>query len=142
MVDVVVPVYNEQADLRPSVERLHAFLDAELPYGFRVTIADNASTDATWAEAQALADELEHVRAVHLDAKGRGRALKAVWSASDAPVLAYMDVDLSTDLRALLPLIAPIVSGPLRPGDRHPAARGRAGSSAGRSASSSPAATT
>ena len=48
---------------------------------------------------------------MHLDAKGRGRALKAVWSASDAPVLAYMDVDLSTDLRALLPLIAPLISG-------------------------------
>lgn len=111
LVDVVVPVHNEEADLRPSVERLHAFLDAELPYGFRVTIADNASTDATWTEAQALARELEHVRAVHLDAKGRGRALKAVWSASDATVLAYMDVDLSTDLRALLPLVAPLISG-------------------------------
>ena len=111
MVDVVVPVYDEEADLRPSVERLHAFLSAELPYGFRVTIADNASTDTTWVQAQALAAELDHVRAVHLDAKGRGRALKAVWSASDAPVLAYMDVDLSTDLRALLPLVAPLISG-------------------------------
>ncbi|SER05320.1 glycosyltransferase [Microlunatus flavus] len=111
VVDVVVPVFNEETDLRPSVSRLHAFLAAELPYGFRITIADNASTDATWAEAQALAAELEHVRAVHLDAKGRGRALKAVWSASDAAVLAYMDVDLSTDLRALLPLVAPLISG-------------------------------
>jgi glycosyltransferase involved in cell wall biosynthesis len=111
VVDVVVPVFNEEADLRPSVTRLHAFLAAELPYGFRVTIADNASTDGTWAEAQALEAELEHVRAVHLDAKGRGRALKAVWSASDASVLAYMDVDLSTDLRALLPLVAPLISG-------------------------------
>ena len=111
VVDVVVPVYDEEVDLRPSVERLHTFLAAELPYGFRITIADNASTDGTWAEAQALAAELDHVRAVHLDAKGRGRALKTVWSASDAPVLAYMDVDLSTDLRALLPLVAPLISG-------------------------------
>src|ERR1700712_817623 len=111
VVDVVVPVYNEQADLRPSVERLHAFLAAELPYGFRVTIADNASADATWAEAQALAAELDHVHAVHLDAKGRGRALKAVWLAAEAPVLAYMDAALSADVRALLPLIAPLISG-------------------------------
>ena len=111
VVDVVVPVHNEQVDLRPSVERLHAFLAAKLPYGFRITIADNASSDATWPEAQALVAELEHVHAVHLDEKGRGRALKAVWSASDAPVLAYMDVDLSTDLRALLPLVAPLISG-------------------------------
>src|SRR5690606_24325909 len=34
-----------------------------------------------------------------------------VWAASDAPVLAYMDVDLSTDLNALLPLVAPLISG-------------------------------
>ena len=111
VVDVVVPVHNEETDLRPSVTRLHDVLAAELPYGFRITVADNASTDATWAEAQALAEELDHVVAVHLDEKGRGRALKAVWSASEAPVLAYMDVDLSTDLRALLPLVAPLISG-------------------------------
>ena len=111
VVDVVVPVFNEEVALRPSVERLNAFLTEHFPYAFRITIADNASTDATLAEATALAGELERVRVVHLDAKGRGRALKAVWSASSAPVLAYMDVDLSTDLRALLPLVAPLISG-------------------------------
>src|SRR4029450_3626401 len=44
-------------------------------------------------------------------AKGRGRALRAVWTASDAAVVAYMDVDLSTDLQALPPLVGPLVSG-------------------------------
>ena len=48
---------------------------------------------------------------VHLAEKGRGRALKRVWSASESDVLVYMDVDLSTDLAALLPLVAPLVSG-------------------------------
>ncbi len=109
-VDVVLPVFNEEADLERSVERLHAYL-ARFPFTCRVTIADNASTDATWAIAQSLQRRLAAVRAVHLDAKGRGRALTAVWSASDADVLVYMDVDLSTDLAALLPLVAPLVSG-------------------------------
>jgi len=76
-----------------------------------VTIADNASVDRTWSIAQWLAEVLPGVRAVHLDEKGRGRALRAVWQASDAGVLAYMDVDLSTDLAALLPLVAPLLSG-------------------------------
>lgn len=110
-VDVVVPVYNEQADLERSVLRLHAHLRSALPYTFRITIADNASTDATWQIATRLAQQVPEVRAVHLDAKGRGRALRQVWSASDAAVLAYMDVDLSTDLAALLPLLAPLLSG-------------------------------
>jgi putative flippase GtrA/glycosyltransferase involved in cell wall biosynthesis len=111
VVDVVVPVYNEEADLGPSVRRLHAYLELNLPVPFRITIADNASTDRTWAIAEELADTLPHVAAYHLDEKGRGRALKAVWSASDADVLAYMDVDLSTDLAAVLPLVAPLLSG-------------------------------
>jgi putative flippase GtrA len=111
VVDVVVPVYNEEADLVPSVERLHAYLTDSLPVTFRITIADNASTDGTWGLALDLAERLPGVRAVHLEQKGRGRALGEVWSASDADVLAYMDVDLSTDLAAVLPLVAPLLSG-------------------------------
>ncbi|GAA4022366.1 bifunctional glycosyltransferase family 2/GtrA family protein [Allokutzneria multivorans] len=110
-VDVVVPVHNEEQDLGPSVRRLHAFLGEAFPFGWRITIADNASTDGTWALAAQLVEELPGVSAVRLEAKGRGRALNAVWTSSDAEVLAYMDVDLSTDLAALLPLIAPLVSG-------------------------------
>jgi putative flippase GtrA len=104
-------VYNEEADLAQCVHRLHAYLRDTVPYRYRITVADNASTDGTLAIAQRLADEIPAVEVVHLDEKGRGRALNAVWSASDAQVLAYMDVDLSTDLAALLPLVAPLISG-------------------------------
>ena len=110
-VDVVVPVFNEQDDLEWSVRRLRTYLDAWFPFEAVVTIADNASTDATWPIAKSLAHQLPGVRALHLDAKGRGRALKAAWLASEAEVVAYMDVDLATDLRALLPLVAPLLSG-------------------------------
>ncbi len=108
---MVVPVFNEEGDLARSVTRLHDYLSRTLPFTFRITIADNASSDGTWAIAQSLAETLPGVHAVHLDAKGRGRALHAVWTASDATVLAYMDVDLSTDLAAVLPLVAPLLSG-------------------------------
>ena len=111
VLDVVVPVFDEEVDLGPCVRRLHRHLAEHFPYPFRITVADNASTDATPAVAAALAAELDGVVVVRLEQKGRGRALAAVWSASDAPVLAYMDVDLSTDLNALLPLVAPLISG-------------------------------
>ncbi|HEX6678731.1 MAG TPA: dolichyl-phosphate beta-glucosyltransferase [Actinomycetes bacterium] len=110
-VEVVVPVHDEEMDLGPSVCRLHEYLSGSFPFSFRITIADNASSDGTWPLAQLLARELDHVRAVRLEEKGRGRALRAVWGSSDAAVLAYMDVDLSTGLEALLPLVAPLVSG-------------------------------
>src|SRR5882724_9809010 len=108
---VVVPVYNEQAALADSVHRLHRHLLENFPFPARITIADNASVDNTPRIAAELAAELTDVRVVRLEQKGRGRALHAVWSTSDSPVLAYMDVDLSTDLAALLPLVAPLISG-------------------------------
>lgn len=111
VVELVIPVYNEEADLERSVRRLRSYVDENLPYATTITIADNASTDRTWAIAQRLCRELAGVRAIHLDQKGRGRALRTAWLMSRADVVGYMDVDLSTDLGALLPLIAPLVSG-------------------------------
>jgi putative flippase GtrA len=111
VIDVVIPVFNEDRDLESCVRRLHAYLGANVPYPFRITVADNASTDATHLIALRLSREIREVRTVHLDEKGRGRALRAAWLASDAAVLAYMDVDMSTDLSALLPLVAPLISG-------------------------------
>jgi glycosyltransferase involved in cell wall biosynthesis len=110
-VEIVVPVYNEEQALPGSIRRLHSFLSAGLPFSWQILIADNASTDATLDVARRLAAELPGVEVLHLHAKGRGRALRAAWSASPAAVVCYMDVDLSTDLRALLPLVAPLISG-------------------------------
>ena len=110
-VEIVVPVYNEEEALARSIHRLHRFLDTEVPFSWRITIADNASTDLTPDIADTLASELDHIRVLRLEQKGRGRALRVAWSTSRARVVAYMDVDLSTDLHALLPLLAPLLSG-------------------------------
>jgi putative flippase GtrA len=111
VIEIVVPVHNEERALARSIRRLHDHLGAGFPFAWRITIADNASTDATPRIAAALAHELDHVGLLRLERKGRGRALRAAWERSDADVVAYMDVDLSTDLRALLPLVAPLLSG-------------------------------
>jgi putative flippase GtrA len=110
-IDIVVPVYNEAAGLDASVRRLHRFLCNGFPVSWRITIVDNASSDSTWPLACRLSRDLTGVRALRLADKGRGRALHAAWGANDATVLAYMDVDLSTDLAGLLPLVAPLLSG-------------------------------
>lgn len=109
--DVVVPCFNEADTLEAHVGRLHAYLSGHVRETWRITIADNASTDRTPVLADELAARLPGVVAVHLPLKGRGRALKAVWSTSPAHVLAYVDEDLSTDLAALAPLVAPLFSG-------------------------------
>ncbi len=75
-------------------------------------IADNASTDASWQIAKSLCDWCPNqVRALHLARKGRGYALKQAWLSSKAAVVAYMDVDLSTDIGSTGSLILPLLQG-------------------------------
>ena len=110
-VEIVVPVHNEQAALDPAIRRLHRFLSAEFPFSWRVVIADNASDRCHAGDR----------RPARLRAPGRGCGAPAARAAgarcgrpgraSRAEVSCYMDVDLSTDLRGLLPLVAPLLSG-------------------------------
>jgi glycosyltransferase involved in cell wall biosynthesis len=107
-VDAVIPVYNEAHVIEQSVATLSAFLEENLPYDWRIVIADNASTDDTFAVAQEIGHHNRRVNVLHLDLKGRGRALKAAWLGSEADVLSYMDVDLSTDIQAYPALVRAI----------------------------------
>jgi glycosyltransferase involved in cell wall biosynthesis len=107
-VDAVIPVYNEAHVIERSVATLSDFLRQHLPYDWRIVIADNASTDRTLEVAEGIGHANRRVTVLHLDQKGRGRALKAAWLGSDADVLSYMDVDLSTDIRAYPALVRAI----------------------------------
>ena len=110
-VDIVIPVLNEERALPGCVRTLTAFLTESFPLPWRVTIMDNGSTDGTWPIAEALAAEFEQVHAGRLATAGRGAALKAAWRDSPADIVTYMDVDLSTGLGALFPMVASLASG-------------------------------
>jgi len=111
LVNVTIPVFNEETRLRRSIPKLHTFLTCNCRFKFEIVIADNASTDGTLAIAQRFSETYSAVRVVHLDQKGRGRAIKNVWSDSNADVLSYMDVDLSTELCVFPPLIEGLLGG-------------------------------
>ncbi len=104
-VEVVIPVYNEEKDLPRSIASLHGFLERHLPYKWRILVADNGSTDSTLTTAQRLSQEYPRVACLHLEQKGRGRALLKAWLQSDADIVSYMDVDLATDLEAFPKLV-------------------------------------
>jgi putative flippase GtrA len=110
-VEITVPVYNEEHALRGCIEQLHRYLADSFPFDWAIVIVDNASTDRTLEVARGLTEEFDRVKVLHLDEKGRGKALRASWQMSEADVVCYLDVDLSTGLEALLPLVAPLVSG-------------------------------
>ena len=110
-VDVVVPVLNEEQTLPRSIPRLVSSLATNYQGTWTVVIADNGSTDETLAVAEQLSREEPRVRWIHLDQRGRGRALRKAWLESNAEVVSYMDVDLSTDLAAFPKLIEAIAEG-------------------------------
>lgn len=110
-VDITIPVLNEELAITSSLSTLASYLDNECPYDWGITVADNGSTDRTFQLATAFAAENHRTRVIRLDQRGRGRALKQAWSTSEADVVAYMDVDLSTGLESLRPLVDPILEG-------------------------------
>jgi glycosyltransferase involved in cell wall biosynthesis len=110
-VEVVVPVLNEERVLAHSIHTLHAFLAEHLPYDWTVIIAENGSHDNTLDEAHRLASELPQVRVLTTTLPGRGRALRAAWTGTAADVVCYTDVDLSTSLEHLRPLVEAILHG-------------------------------
>jgi ubiquinone/menaquinone biosynthesis C-methylase UbiE/glycosyltransferase involved in cell wall biosynthesis len=110
-VDIAMPVLNEERSLEGSLSRLVSYLSSECPYDWSITIVDNGSTDETWSLATSFASSNPRTRAIRLDRRGRGGALKAAWSTSTADIVAYMDVDLSTGLESLPALLDPLASG-------------------------------
>jgi glycosyltransferase involved in cell wall biosynthesis len=110
-INIVIPVFNEQAILSETVGRLCDFLGKNVFDDWQITIADNASTDNTLKIAQQLEKQHKNIKCIHLDQKGRGRALKKAWNESDADIMCYMDADLSTDLAAFPKMIDAIKNG-------------------------------
>ncbi len=111
-VNIVLPVYNEEVELAASVTTLSRFLRKQLEdFSWHITIADNASTDKTLAIARSLSHKYSFVSVDHLSRKGRGRAVKHVWRKGEYDYLAYMDIDLSTDLRHLPQLLRSLERG-------------------------------
>lgn len=110
-VDIVIPVLNEEQALSGCVAVLHDFLTERAPFEWTITIVDNASTDGTRLVAKRLARQLPRVNVVCLEQRGKGHAVRTAWSSSRADVVAYMDVDLSTGLDALIPLVVSLAAG-------------------------------
>ena len=111
-VEIVIPIYNEEKELEPNIKKLHSFLRRSFTdYNWRITIADNASTDRSLEIAKKLSQKNPRIGFIHLTLKGRGRAVKKVWLKSSADILAYMDVDLSSDLENLIPMVKALTYG-------------------------------
>ena len=108
MVSVVLPAYNEADKLELAVAKIsHALI--EWGYSFEIIIAEDGSMDGTAEQAEELAQELSFVKHVHREKRqGRGTALSNAFKQCRGEVFVYMDLDLSTELKYLKPLVEAI----------------------------------
>lgn len=111
-IEITIPVYNEEKELEKNILRLHEYCAEHMNlYDWHITIADNASNDQTEEIAKKLEKEHKNISLLHLNRKGRGRAVKEAWRKSKAEYCSYMDLDLSTDLIHLPELIHSLEKG-------------------------------
>ncbi len=111
-IEVVIPIYNEEEELEENVLKLYSFLKKQFTdYDWHICIADNASTDKSLSIAKKISKKYSRIGYIHLNQKGRGRAVKEAWKKSQADILVYMDADLSTDLKNLPPMINALTKG-------------------------------
>lgn len=104
-ISVVLPAHNEANRIEKAVGELKKAL-REISSSFEIIIAEDGSTDGTDEKAKRIA--LADPSVVHLHSKerlGRGRALKKAFRIAKGEILAYVDVDLSTDMKHLKHLI-------------------------------------
>jgi len=119
-VDIILPVYNEERRLERGVNKLYQFLKRDFPIPWRIIIANNGSTDNTLNIVQSLCLQFPEIEFIHLEEKGRGRALRQAMLSSDADFVGYMDIDISTDLNAFPQLIQALIEGAdIAIGSRH-----------------------
>lgn len=104
-INILLPVYNERLRLESGIIKTISFMESIMGDEYILTIIDNASNDGTGSIAQKLVEWYPQVNYIRLESKGVGIAFRAGIRQNTAPIVGYMDIDLSTDIRHLQEVI-------------------------------------
>lgn len=107
-ISIVLPVFNEEKVIEQNVDEIRNFLIQNLEHDFEIIIVDNGSKDSTLDKIKKICNRYSYVNYIHIDERGRGRALRKAWSENSSDIVSYMDIDLSTSLNAFPRLIKAI----------------------------------
>ena len=104
-IEFIIPVLNEEKTIERSVSTLYSYLSKNLRNNWKITIVDTGSTDKTGEIVKQICKKVNKVDYLYVNKKGRGRGLRKTWMKTEFDYVAYMDVDLSTDIRHISQLI-------------------------------------
>jgi dolichyl-phosphate beta-glucosyltransferase len=98
---LVIPAYNEEKRLGPSLERIRTYLAAK-PFASEVIVVDDGSTDRTSEVARETLEGRLAVRVIRLETnQGKGHAVRTGVLASAGEIVLFSDADLSTPIEEL-----------------------------------------
>ena len=107
---VVVPAYNEEHRLPPTLERLHAFLSAQ-PLRYEILVVDDGSKDGTCRVTEEAATRIPHLKLLRqMPNKGKGAAVRMGMLAARGQIRVMCDADCSMPPEQLPRLLAPIAA--------------------------------
>lgn len=99
--NILFPVLNEHLRLERGIRRTEEYVQKHVSIPCRLTIVDNGSDDDTPEIGKRLAEEFENVEYVRIEQRGVGIAFRTGVERSQADLIGYMDIDLSTDISNL-----------------------------------------
>jgi len=100
-VSVIVPAYNEETRIQPTLERLVAYLERNF-LQYEIIVIDDGSTDSTANRVQKMAAANPHVvlRSLPLN-RGKGRAVREGMNMARGDAVLFTDADLSTPVEEI-----------------------------------------
>ena len=105
-ISVIIPAYNEEARIRPTIEKISSYLQENFRES-EIIVVDDGSSDNTAAFIQNLITKYPDIRLIHYPVNsGKGYAIKTGVLSSRGDLLLTCDADMSTPVEELEKFIA------------------------------------
>ncbi len=106
---IIMPAYNEEKRLPPSLERVFAFLSAQ-DYEAEVVVVDNGSDDRTLEVVSSLCDRYQGLRVLHESRRGKGLAVRRGMLEARGEFRLLCDADLEISIEQAPKFLPPALT--------------------------------
>jgi glycosyltransferase involved in cell wall biosynthesis len=108
--EVVVPVYNEEARIAETLDALVGYLEQQ-PFSSSVVVVDNGCADRTLDRIDAIATTRVPIRVIACANKGKGAAIRRAMVSTQARWIGFCDADLATPIETIGPVMELLEAG-------------------------------